>query len=143
MVMKHGLYNQNLQAIPTTGSISYINNSTASVHPIAAPIEIRKEGKLGRVYFPAPHLTQENFHLYKDAYQLGYEKLIDVYAAFQEHVDQSLSLTMFFKDGATTRDVNKAQIYAWQSGIKTLYYIRVRQMALEGTGVDECVSCML
>lgn len=142
-VMKYGLYNQNLQAIPPTGSISYINNSTASVHPIAAPIEIRKEGKLGRVYYPAPHLTQENFHLYKDAYQIGTEKLIDVYAAFQQHVDQSLSLTMFFKDGATTADVNRAQIYAWRKGIKTLYYIRVRQMALEGTGLDECVSCML
>ena len=142
-VMKYGLYNQNLQAIPPTGSISYINNSTSSIHPIAAPIEIRKEGKLGRVYYPAPHLTQENFHLYEDAYAIGPEKLIDVYAAFQEHVDQSLSLTMFFKDGATTRDVNKAQIYAWRSGIKTLYYIRVRQMALEGTGLEECVSCQL
>ena len=142
-VMKYGLYNQNLQAIPPTGSISYINNSTSSIHPIAAPIEIRKEGKLGRVYYPAPHLTQENFHLYEDAYAIGTEKLIDVYAAFQEHVDQGLSLTMFFKDGATTRDVNKAQIYAWRSGIKTLYYIRVRQMALEGTSVEECVSCQL
>lgn len=142
-VMTHGLYNQNLQAIPPTGSISYINNSTSSIHPIAAPIEIRKEGKLGRVYYPAPHLTQENFHLYEDAYEIGPEKLIDVYAAFQEHVDQGLSLTMFFKDGATTRDVNKAQIYAWTKGIKTLYYIRVRQMALEGTSVDECVSCQL
>lgn len=142
-VMEHGLYNQNLQAIPPTGSISYINNSTASVHPIAAPIEIRKEGKLGRVYFPAPHLTQENFHLYKDAYQLGYKKLIDVYAAFQEHVDQGMSLTLFFKDGATTADVNRAQIYAWKNDIKTLYYIRVRQMALEGTSISECVSCQL
>ncbi len=31
---------------------------------------------------------------------------------------------------ATTRDINKAQIYAWRKGIKTLYYIRLRQMAL-------------
>ncbi len=54
-----------------------------------------------------------------------------------------LSLTLFFKDTATTRDVNKAQIYAWRKGIKTLYYIRLRQMALEGTEVEGCVSCML
>src|SRR5699024_12389059 len=46
-VMEHGIYNQNLQAVPPTGSISYINHSTSSIHPIAAPIEIRKEGKLG------------------------------------------------------------------------------------------------
>lgn len=142
-VMKYGLYNQNLQAIPPTGSISYINNSTSSIHPIAAPIEIRKEGKLGRVYYPAPHLTQENFHLYEDAYAIGPEKLIDVYAAFQEHIDQGLSLTMFFKDGSTTRDLNLAYIYAFKKGIKTLYYTRVRQQALEGTSVEECVSCTL
>ena len=57
-----------------------------------------------------------------------------------QHVDQGLSLTLFFKDTATTRDVNKAQIYAWRKGIKTLYYIRLRQMALEGTAVEGCVS---
>ncbi|MDN5906368.1 MAG: class 1b ribonucleoside-diphosphate reductase subunit alpha, partial [Micrococcaceae bacterium] len=28
-VMEHGIYNQNLQAVPPTGSISYINNSTS------------------------------------------------------------------------------------------------------------------
>src|SRR5690606_13617270 len=40
-VMEHGLYNQNLQAVPPTGSISYINNSTSSIHPVPAKIEIR------------------------------------------------------------------------------------------------------
>jgi len=142
-VMAHGIYNQNLQAVPPTGSISYINNSTSSIHPIASKIEIRKEGKLGRVYYPAPFLTNDNLEYFQDAYEIGPEKIIDIYAAATQHVDQGLSLTLFFKDTATTRDVNRAQIYAWKKGIKTIYYIRIRQMALEGTDVDECVSCML
>ncbi len=142
-VMEHGIYNQNLQAIPPTGSISYINNSTSSIHPVAAKIEIRKEGKIGRVYYPAPYMNNENIEFYEDAYEIGYEKIIDTYAAATQHVDQGLSLTLFFKDTVTTRDINKAQIYAWRKGIKTLYYIRLRQMALEGTEVDNCVSCML
>ncbi|WP_198154374.1 class 1b ribonucleoside-diphosphate reductase subunit alpha [Neomicrococcus aestuarii] len=142
-VMKHGIYNQNLQAVPPTGSISYINNSTSSIHPVAAKIEIRKEGKIGRVYYPAPYLTNENLDYYQDAYEIGYEKIIDTYAAATQHIDQGLSLTLFFKDTATTRDINKAQIYAWRKGIKTLYYIRLRQLALEGTEVEGCVSCML
>src|SRR5918997_678734 len=142
-VMEHGIYNQNLQAVPPTGSISYINNSTSSIHPVPAKIEIRKEGKIGRVYYPAPFMTNENLEYYQDAYEIGYEKIIDTYAAATQHVDQGLSLTLFFKDTATTRDVNKAQIYAWRKGIKTLYYIRLRQMALEGTEVENCVSCML
>jgi ribonucleoside-diphosphate reductase alpha chain len=142
-VMNFGLYNQNLQAVPPTGSISYINNSTSSIHPIASRIEIRKEGKMGRVYYPAPYLTNDNLEYFKDAYEVGPEKIIDVYAAATQHVDQGLSLTLFFKDTATTRDVNKAQIYAWKQGIKTIYYIRIRQLALEGTEIDNCVSCML
>ncbi|GAA1903640.1 class 1b ribonucleoside-diphosphate reductase subunit alpha [Arthrobacter gandavensis] len=142
-VMEHGIYNQNLQAVPPTGSISYINNSTSSIHPVASKIEIRKEGKLGRVYYPAPYLTNDNLEYYQDAYEIGYEKIIDTYAAATQHVDQGLSLTLFFKDTATTRDINKAQIYAWRKGIKTIYYIRLRQLALEGTEVEGCVSCML
>ncbi|MGW5438817.1 class 1b ribonucleoside-diphosphate reductase subunit alpha [Nocardia asteroides] len=142
-VQEFGIYNQNLQAVPPTGSISYINHSTSSIHPVASKIEIRKEGKIGRVYYPAPYLTNDNLEYYEDAYEIGYEKIIDTYAAATQHVDQGLSLTLFFKDTATTRDLNRAQIYAWRKGIKTLYYIRLRQMALEGTAVEGCVSCML
>ncbi|ELI8099684.1 class 1b ribonucleoside-diphosphate reductase subunit alpha [Yersinia enterocolitica] len=142
-VMEHGIYNQNLQAVPPTGSISYINHSTSSIHPIVSPIEIRKEGKIGRVYYPAPYMTNDNLEYYQDAYQIGPEKIIDTYAEATQHVDQGLSLTLFFRDTATTRDINKAQIYAWKKGIKTIYYIRLRQMALEGTEVEGCVSCSL
>ena len=142
-VMRHGIYNQNLQAVPPTGSISYINHATSSIHPIVSKIEIRKEGKTGRVYYPAPFMTNDNLAMYQDAYEIGPEKIIDTYAAATRHVDQGLSLTLFFPDTATTRDINRAQIYAWKKGIKTLYYIRLRQLALEGTEIEGCVSCAL
>ncbi|MDO5671206.1 MAG: class 1b ribonucleoside-diphosphate reductase subunit alpha, partial [Corynebacterium sp.] len=142
-VMEHGLFNRNLQAVPPTGSISYINNSTSSIHPIASKIEIRKEGKIGRVYYPAPHMDNENLDYFQDSYEIGFEKIIDTYAIATRYVDQGLSLTLFFKDTATTRDINRAQIYAWRKGIKTLYYIRLRQVALTGTEIEGCVSCML
>ncbi|MGO1458496.1 MAG: class 1b ribonucleoside-diphosphate reductase subunit alpha [Flaviflexus sp.] len=142
-VMEHGIYNQNLQAVPPTGSISYINHATSSIHPIVSKIEIRKEGKIGRVYYPAPYMTNDNLEYYNDAYEIGPEKIIDTYAVATQHVDQGLSLTLFYPDTVTTRDVNKNYIYAWRKGIKTLYYMRIRQAALEGTEVEGCVSCML
>jgi ribonucleoside-diphosphate reductase alpha chain len=142
-VMEHGMYNGYLQAIPPTGSISYINNSTSSIHPITAKVEIRKEGKVGRVYYPAYGMTNDNLEFYEDAYEIGYEKLIDVYAAAGEHVDQGLSCTVFLKDTASTRDLNKMYIYAWRKGLKTLYYARIRQNAITGTDAEECVSCTL
>lgn len=142
-VQEHGMYNQNLQAVPPTGSISYINHSTSSIHPIVSKIEIRKEGKLGRVYYPAAYMTNDNLEYFQDAYEIGPEKIIDTYAAATQHVDQGLSLTLFYPDTVTTRDVNRNYIYAWRKGIKTLYYMRIRQAALEGTEVEGCVSCML
>lgn len=142
-VARYGMYNQNLQAVPPTGSISYINNSTSSIHPIVSKIEIRKEGKIGRVYYPAPYMTNDNLDYYEDAYEIGPEKIIDTYAAATQHVDQGLSLTLFYPDTVTTRDVNRNYIYAWRKGIKTMYYMRIRQRALEGTEVQGCVSCML
>ena len=142
-VAKYGMYNQNLQAVPPTGSISYINNSTSSIHPIVSKIEIRKEGKIGRVYYPAPYMTNDNLEYYEDAYEIGPEKIIDTYAVATQHVDQGLSLTLFYPDTVTTRDVNRNYIYAWRKGIKTMYYMRIRQQALEGTEVQGCVSCML
>lgn len=147
-ISQYGMANAYLQTIPPTGSISYINNSTSSIHPIVNKVEIRKEGKLGRVYYPAPHMRSDNLHLYEDAYEIGPERVIDTYATSQQWVDQSQSLTLFFPDTATTRDLDKARIYAWRKGIRTMYYVRLRQIALDGTGVTEtgvgeCQSCLL
>ena len=88
-------------------------------------------------------MDNTNLEFFTDAYEIGFEKVIDTYAVATKYVDQGLSLTLFFKDTVTTRDINRAQIYAWRKDIKTLYYIRLRQVALEGTAVEGCVSCML
>jgi ribonucleoside-diphosphate reductase alpha chain len=88
-------------------------------------------------------LNNDNLEYFQDAYEIGPDAIIDTYAEATQHVDQGLSLTLFFNDTATTREVNRAQIYAWRKGIKTIYYIRIRQLALEGTETDNCVSCML
>ncbi len=143
----HGIYNQNLQAVPLDRvDLLYINHSIV-VHPpdrVEGRDPQREESKIGRVYYPAPYMTNENLEYYQDAYEIGYEKIIDTYAAATQHVDQGL-----LADANSSRTplprvtVNKAQIYAWRKGIKTLYYIRLRQMALEGTEVEGCVSCML
>src|SRR5699024_1389941 len=142
-IQRTGLYNKYLTAVPPTGNISYINHATASIHPVTSAVEIRKEGKMDQVYYPQPRHTEDNLKYYQNAYEVGYEKIIDTYAVATKHTDPVLSLTLFFPDTATTRDINKAQIYAWRKGIKTLYYARIRQDALLGTEVEGCISCTL
>ena len=88
-------------------------------------------------------MTNENHHTIKTAYEYGPNAVIDMYAVSAPFVDQGQSMTLFFRDTATTRDINKAQIRAWNSGVKSIYYIRLLQEALAGTEVEGCVSCAL
>ena len=52
-VMRYGIYNQNLQAVPPTGSISYINHATSSISSDCGESRDRKEGKPGAL-LPCP-----------------------------------------------------------------------------------------
>jgi hypothetical protein len=97
------------------------------------------EGKIGGL--PGAVHTNENLQYFEDAYEIGYEKVIDTYTAWPA-AWIGVEPDAVLQGHRQTRDVNKAQIYAAQ-GNQTLYYIRLRQMALEGTEVEGCVSCML
>ncbi|OYD26608.1 ribonucleoside-diphosphate reductase alpha chain [Mycoplasma testudineum] len=146
-IKKHGLANAHLMAVAPTGSISYLSSCTPSLQPVVDLIETRKEGKLGRVYVPPFKYSLENQEYYKtDAYEMGPYPIIDIVAAAQQHVDQAISLTFFMKDSATTRDLNKAQIYAYKKDVSSIYYVRIRQEVIEGSeNYDDfqCETCVI
>ena len=157
-VRLYGLYHQNRLAIAPTGSISYVNETSASLHPITRLIEERQEKKTGKTYYPAPHLSNETLPFYKSAYDIDMRKIIDVYATAQKHIDQGMSLTLFmrseieegmyeWKNGRTnkltTRDLNILRNYAWRNGIKTIYYVRTFTDNSEEIGSNECENCSI
>ena len=117
-VMADGLYHQNRLAIAPTGSISYVNETSASLHPITRLIEERQEKKTGKTYYPAPFLSNETLPYYKSAYDIDMRKVIDVYAAAQKHIDQGMSLTLFM------RSELPEGLYEWKNG-------RTRKMTQE------------
>jgi ribonucleoside-diphosphate reductase alpha chain len=171
-VKKHGLYNQNLQAVAPTGSISYLSNSTPSLLPIPARVESRKEGRIGRVAMAAPEMNMHNIQYFQTAYEVPTEFPIDVYSVAQYFIDQAASLTVHMPAGSGTKEIVKTQLYAFSKGkaskkalegrkamlakypqgeIKSLYYYRIQAEVLDGvksdtvgaSGYSECVSCQL
>ena len=157
-VMTDGLYHQNRLAIAPTGSISYVNETSASLHPITRLIEERQEKKTGKTYYPAPFLSNETLPYYKSAYDIDMRKVINVYAAAQKHIDQGMSLTLFmrselpeglyeWKNGRTskmtTRDLNILRNYAWNKGIKSIYYVRTFTENNDEIGSNGCESCSI
>lgn len=136
-VMKYGLYHSYRQAVAPTGSISYVQSSTAGVMPIMERIEERTYGN-SKTYYPMPGLSAQNWFFYKEAYDMDMFKVVDLIATIQQHVDQGISFTLFLKDTMTTRDLNRIDLYAHHKGIKTLYYARTKD-----TGQDSCLSCVV
>lgn len=157
-VMKYGLYHQNRLAVAPNGSISYINDTTASLHPIINRIEERQERKIGKIYYPAPYLSNETLPYYKSAYDTDMRKVIDTYAVAQQHVDQGMSLTLFMRstiptglyewkngrtDKMTTRDLSILRNYAHYKGVKSIYYVRTFTDDASEVGANECESCSI
>ena len=157
-VMKYGLYHQNRLAVAPNGSISYINDTTASLHPIINRIEERQERKIGKIYYPAPYLSNETLPYYKSAYDTDMRKVIDTYAAAQQPVDQGMSLTLFMRstipaglyewkngrtDKMTTRDLSILRNYAHYKGVKSIYYVRTFTDDASEVGANECESCSI
>lgn len=157
-VMADGLYHRNRLAVAPNGSISYVNETSASLHPITQLVEQRQENKVGSIFYPAPYLSNETLPYYTPAYDIDQRKIIDTYAVAQKHIDQGMSLTLFmrsvlkpdlyeWKDNdnlkMTTRDLNRLRNYAWAKGIKSLYYIRTFTEDDEIKTANECESCMI
>ena len=157
-IMQDGLYHQNRLAVAPNGSISYINDTSASLQPIVNRVEDRQEKKIGTIYYPAPGLSNETMPFYESAYDIDMRKVIDIYAAAQKHVDQGMSMTLFmrstipaglydWKDGRTdkmtTRDLNILRNYAHHKGIKSIYYIRTYTDDENEVGANACESCVI
>ncbi|MCR8967328.1 class 1b ribonucleoside-diphosphate reductase subunit alpha [Streptococcus zalophi] len=133
-IKETGIANAHLMAVAPTGSISYLSSCTPSLQPVVSPVEVRKEGKIGRVYVPSYKIDNDNYVYYQQgAYEVGPEPIINIVAAAQKHVDQAISLTLFMTDKATTRDLNRAYIHAFKEKCASIYYVRVRQDTLEGS----------
>ncbi|MDR2465635.1 MAG: class 1b ribonucleoside-diphosphate reductase subunit alpha [Streptococcaceae bacterium] len=155
-IQTYGLYHQNRLAVAPNGSISYIHDTSASIHPITQRIEERQEKKIGKIYYPAAGLSNDTLPFYTSAFDMDMRKIIDVYAAATQHVDQGLSLTLFMRSviprgiyewknetKLTTRDLNILRNYAYYKGIKSIYYVRTFTDDGEIVGSNQCESCVI
>ena len=156
-VMKYGVYSESRMAVAPNGSISYINDCSSSIHPIINRIEERQEKKIGKIYYPARGLATDTIPYYKSAYDTDMRKVIDVYASATQHVDQGLSLTLFVRSDIpvgmyewkgentkqTTRDLSILRNYAFNKGIKSIYYVRTFTDDGEEVGSNQCESCSI
>ncbi|MFS0646154.1 ribonucleoside-diphosphate reductase subunit alpha [Siminovitchia sp. 179-K 8D1 HS] len=131
-----GLRNGYLMAVAPNSSTSVIAGSTASIDPIFKPFyhEEKKDYKLPVV---APDLTHHTYNIYrKSAYIVDQRWSIQQNAARQRHVDQSISFNLYVPNNIKAQVMLDLHLQAWDSGLKTTYYVRST-----AADIEECVWC--
>lgn len=92
-------------------------------------------------------LPDEVRSLFRTAWELPQKALIDLAAARGPYIDQSQSLNLFVAS-PTIGKLSSMYRYAWQSGLKTTYYLRSRpatriQQATVTAAPAEAIACSL
>lgn len=134
-VREFGLRNGYLLAIAPTSSTSIIAGTTAGVDPIMKKFfyEEKKGEMIPRV---APELTNENSVYYKPAHEVDQIYSVRAAGIRQRHIDQSQSVNLYITNEYSMRQILELYIKAWESGVKTIYYVRSKSLE-----VEECEGC--
>ena len=87
-------------------------------------------------------LTQEEKEVFKTFGEISQKEIIIQAAQRQKYIDQGQSLNIMIPPNTKPKDVNELMIFAWEQGIKSLYYQRSANPAQElARSILSCSTC--
>ena len=96
---------------------------------------LSKDGSVQHLDFP----TKEVF---KSFIEISPKELVLQAAQRQQYIDQSQSLNLMIDPSIPAKDINQLYLYAWEEGVKTLYYQFSQSSAQAfSRNILECASC--
>ena len=96
---------------------------------------LKKDGSVQHLDFP----TKEVF---KSFIEISPKEIILQASLRQKYIDQSQSLNLMIHPSVPAKDINQLYLYAWEQGIKTLYYQFSQSSAQSfSRNILECSSC--
>ncbi|MBQ8560648.1 MAG: ribonucleoside-diphosphate reductase subunit alpha, partial [Spirochaetaceae bacterium] len=134
-VHDQGMRNSYLLAIAPTSSTSIISGTTPGIDPVMKRwfLEEKKGYMLTRT---APDLSPDTWWYYKSAHEIDQSWSVRSCGVRQRHIDQAQSMNLYITNEFTMRQVLDLYLLAWESGVKTVYYVRSKSLE-----VEECESC--
>jgi ribonucleoside-diphosphate reductase alpha chain len=87
-------------------------------------------------------LSENEKEVFKTFGEISQKEIIIQAAARQKYIDQSQSINLMVHPKTSPKDVNQLMIFAWEQGVKSLYYQRGTNPAQElGRNLLHCASC--
>ncbi len=152
-VKKHGMRNSNCMAIAPTATTANISGAIPGIEPIYKNIyvkanisgdfiivnnalvsDLKERGLWSREMLDAlkyndgsiaeiDEVPQELKDKYKETFEIDMRWLVRAAAARGKWIDQAQSLNIFYS-GTSGKEISDLYVYAWESGVKTTYYLR-------------------
>jgi ribonucleoside-diphosphate reductase alpha chain len=168
--IRDGYANTTLMAIAPTKSSSFIHGAVSmGIEPIKSNYFIKDLAKSKTVYKnpfleaqlekyglnntktwqsilkkdgSVQHLDFPNKAVFKSFVEISPKEIVLQAAQRQKHIDQSQSLNLMIDPSVSAKDINKLYMYAWEEGVKTLYYQFSKSSAQDfARNILECSSC--
>lgn len=87
-------------------------------------------------------LTEDEKNVFKTFGEISQKEIVIQAAERQKYIDQGQSLNLTIPPTATPKEVNSLMIFAWEQGIKSLYYQRSSNPAQDLVrSIMNCSSC--
>jgi ribonucleoside-diphosphate reductase alpha chain len=87
-------------------------------------------------------LSQQEKDVYKTFGEISQKEIVIQAAQRQKFIDQGQSLNFMIPPNTKPKEVNELMVFAWEMGIKSLYYQRSANPAQElARSIITCHSC--
>ena len=168
--LREGFANTTLMAIAPTKSSSFIHGAVSmGIEPIKSNYFVKDLAKTKTVYKnpflecelekyglnndktwqsilkkdgSVQHLDFPTKTVFKSFIEISPKELVLQAAQRQKYIDQSQSLNLMIDPSIPAKDINKLYMYAWEEGVKTLYYQFSQSSAQAfSRNILECSSC--
>jgi len=168
--IREGFANTTLMAIAPTKSSSFIHGAVSmGIEPIKSNYFVKDLAKSKSIYKnpflecelekyglntektwdsilskdgSVQHLDFPTKEVFKSFIEISPKELVLQAAQRQQYIDQSQSLNLMIDPSIPAKDINQLYLYAWEEGVKTLYYQFSQSSAQAfSRNILECASC--
>lgn len=168
--LREGYANTTLMAIAPTKSSSFIHGAVSmGIEPIKSNYFIKDLAKSKTVYKnpfleaeldkyginndkiwksilkkdgSVQHLDFPSKEVFKSFVEISPKEIVLQAAQRQKYIDQSQSLNLMIDPSVSAKQINQLYLYAWEEGVKTLYYQFSKSSAQDfARNILECSSC--
>ena len=106
----------------------------------------RPQGKTGKSILKkdgsVQHLDFPTKKVFKSFVEISPKEIVLQAAQRQKYIDQSQSLNLMIDPSVSAKHINQLYMYAWEEGVKTLYYQFSKSSAQDfARNILECSSC--